>query len=289
MSIAPYTTLAVLAERYDGFLIDQFGVLRDDDHAYPGANEALLHLKALGKAIIILSNSGRSGDYNAERLVRLGFDRAGFDRFLTSGDVAHDILAAETAGRTDRTRCLTISSGGDRNLADRLGFETVEDAALADVVIISGSEAERIPLADYRALLEPAARRGVPCYCTNPDRHKLAKGGGVAPGAGSIALAYEDLGGPVRWFGKPYPAIYRHAQALLKGLPAGQIICIGDSLEHDIAGAAGAGLSSCLVRTGILADTADAGLASIADSYGARPDFVMEQFKLLNGSEPLTP
>jgi hypothetical protein len=34
---------------------------------------------------------------------------------------------------------------------------------------------------------------------------------------------------------------------------------------------------------------ADAGLASIADSYGARPDFVMEQFKLLNGSEPLTP
>jgi HAD superfamily hydrolase (TIGR01459 family) len=264
MSIASYTTLAALAERYDCFLVDQFGVLRDDDQAYPGANEALLHLKALGKAIIILSNSGRSGDYNAERLVRLGFDRKGFDRFLTSGDVAHDILAAEAAGRAGRTRCLTISSGGDRNLADSLDFESVEDAALADVVIISGSEA--------------AARRGVPCYCTNPDRHKLSKGGGVAPGAGSIALAYEDLGGPVRWFGKPHPAIYRHAQALLKTVPAERIVCIGDSLEHDIAGAAGAGLSSCLVRTGILADTADAGLASLADSYGARPDFLMDRF-----------
>lgn len=280
MSIAPYTTLAALAERYDGFFVDQFGVLRDDERAYSGANEALLHLKALGKAIIILSNSGRSGDYNAERLVRLGFDRAGFDRFLTSGDVAHDILTVETANRSGRTRCLTISSGGDRNLADRLGFESVEDAALADVVIISGSEAERIPLADYRALLEPAARRGLPCYCTNPDRHKLAKSGGIAPGAGSIALAYEELGGPVRWFGKPYPAIYRHAKALLKAVPAERIVCIGDSLEHDITGAAGAGLSSCLVRTGILADTTDAGLASIADKHGARPDFLMDQFTL---------
>ncbi|MGX5722927.1 TIGR01459 family HAD-type hydrolase [Shinella zoogloeoides] len=280
MSIAPYTTLAALVERYDGFLVDQFGVLRDDDLAYPGANEALLHLKALGKAIVILSNSGRSGDYNAERLIKLGFDRAGFDRFLTSGDVAHDILAVETANRSGRTRCLTISSGGDRNLADRLGFESVEDAALADVVIISGSEAERILLADYRTLLEPAARRGVPCYCTNPDRHKLAKSGGIAPGAGSIALAYEELGGPVRWFGKPYPAVYRQARALLKTVPAERIVCIGDSLEHDIAGAAGAGLSSCLVRTGILADTADSGLASIADSYDVRPDFLMERFGL---------
>jgi len=67
---------------------------------------------------------------------------------------------------------------------------------------------------------------------------------------------------------------------VLTAVPAERIVCIGDSLEHDIAGAAAAGLSSCLVRTGILADTADAGLASIADSHGARPDFLMERFGL---------
>jgi hypothetical protein len=33
MSIAPYTTVAALAARYDTFLIDQFGVLRDEDGA----------------------------------------------------------------------------------------------------------------------------------------------------------------------------------------------------------------------------------------------------------------
>ena len=279
MSMAPYTTLAVLAERYDGFLIDQFGVLRDDDHAYSGANEALLHLKALGKAIIILSNSGRSGDYNAERLIRLGFDRAGFDRFLTSGDVAHDILARETSVGA-HVRCLTISSGGDRNLADSLGFKSVEDAALADIVIISGSEAEQVPLDIYRQQLAPAALRGVPCYCTNPDRYKLTKGGAMAPGAGSIALAYKDLGGPVRWFGKPHPAIYDKARSLLAGIAADGIVCIGDSIEHDIAGAAGTGLASCLVRTGVLAASSEMDLTAIADAHRAYPDFLMESFKV---------
>lgn len=278
MNIAPQTNLATLARRYDAFFVDQFGVLRDDDRAYPGANAALLHLKALGKTIIILSNSGRSGDYNAERLVRLGFDRAGFDRFLTSGDVAHAILARETSEHAVSTRCLTISSGGDRNLADRLGFETVEDAALADIVIISGSEAERIPLSTYRERLQPAAQRGVPCYCTNPDRHKLATGSITVPGAGSIALAYQELGGPVRWFGKPYPAIYQHARALLNDMAADRILCIGDSIEHDIAGAASAGIASCLVRTGILSGIAESELAAIAEAHGARPDFLMDRF-----------
>lgn len=280
MSIAPHTTLAALADRYDAFFVDQFGVLRDDDGAYAGANAALLHLKALGKTIVILSNSGRSGAYNGDRLVKLGFDRSGFDHFLTSGDVAHNILAEETAGKAGITRCLTISSGDDRNLAERLGFESVEDAALADIVIISGSEAERIPLSAYRDRLRPAAERGIPCYCTNPDRHKLVKGGGTAPGAGSIALAYEALGGPVRWFGKPHPAIYRQAQSLLGNMEADRIVCVGDSIEHDIAGAAGAGLASCLVRTGILASTPESALAPICETHGARPDFVMARFTI---------
>lgn len=278
MSLPPHTSLAALADRFDVFLVDQFGVLRDDEGAYPGANEALLALKARGRTVIVLSNSGRSGDYNAARFETLGFSRAGFDRFLTSGDVAHAVLAGEMAGRTGVPHCLTLSSGGDRNLADRLGFASVDDAALADLVVISGSEAETVPLTAYRSRLAPAARRGVPCYCTNPDRHKLVRGGGTAPGAGAIALLYQDLGGPVRWFGKPYPAIYRHALSLVGGVAPERVVCIGDSIEHDIRGAAGAGLASCLVRTGILADRPDDDLPALMEEYGARPDMLLARF-----------
>lgn len=280
MKTAQHTTLSALATRYDTFFIDQFGVLRDDEGAYPGANAALRHLKALGKTVVILSNSGRSGEYNAERLVKLGFDRAGFDHVLTSGDVAYSILADKTARKTGATRCLTISSGDDRNLAERLGFESTEDATDADIVIISGSEAERIPLSAYRDRLRPAAERGVLCYCTNPDRHKLAAGGGTAPGAGSIALAYEAMGGPVRWFGKPYLAIYQHAQSLVSSIAADRILCIGDSIEHDIAGAAGAGLTSCLVRTGVLAASSESDIARLSEAHGALPDFLLERFSM---------
>jgi HAD superfamily hydrolase (TIGR01459 family) len=172
----PTARLEELVANYDIFLIDQFGVLRDDVGAYPGAVAALAALKAAGRTVIILSNSGRSGDYNADRLVTLGFERSSFDRFVTSGDVAYEILSKDVRLISGRTRCVTISSGGDTNLADRLGLITVDAASDADVVVISGSEAEHISLDGYRALLRPAAERNAPCYCTNPDIHKLAGG-----------------------------------------------------------------------------------------------------------------
>lgn len=278
MTLAPHVTLEELADCYSTFLVDQFGVLRDDLAAYPGANDALLFLKALGKRIIILSNSGRSGAHNAERFVRLGFSRDGFDRFLTSGDVAYETLKREEGEAVRPLRCLTISSGDDRNLSGRLGYEAVEDAATADLVIISGSEAEVIPMELYRERLRPAAIRGIPCYCTNPDRDKLANGT-TAPGAGAIALAYQELGGPVRWFGKPHPDIYQQALALVSGVSAADVVCIGDSLEHDIAGAADAGLASCLVRTGILSGMPSPDLAALSTRFGASPTYLMDRFQ----------
>nr|WP_244519960.1 MULTISPECIES: HAD hydrolase-like protein [unclassified Ensifer] len=73
--------------------------------------------------------------------------------------------------------------------------------------------------------------------------------------------------------------MYQHALSLLNNVAAERVICIGDSIEHDIAGAAGSGLASCLVRTGILAASSDNDLASIIAAHDARPDFLMDSFK----------
>src|SRR5262245_15734857 len=73
MNAIPTPTLGDLIRRYDVFFIDQFGVLRDDTGPYDGAIFALQAVKDAGKTIVILSNSGRSGDYNAKRLVSIGF------------------------------------------------------------------------------------------------------------------------------------------------------------------------------------------------------------------------
>ena len=270
-----------LIANYDVFLIDQFGVLRDDIGAYPGAPPALAALKDAGKVVIILSNSGRSGDYNADRLVALGFERSSFDRFVTSGDVAYEILSQDLTLIRGQTRCLTISSGGDRDLADRLGLTTVDDASDADVVVISGSQAERISLEEYRAFLRPAAEKNALCYCTNPDIHKLA-GGTVAPGAGSIAKLYEELGGAVTWLGKPHKEIYDYTRSALGFIASDRIVCIGDSIEHDIVGATNAGLPSALVETGILSGLSSFTIKALLNQFSVTPTYLLERFSLVN-------
>ena len=79
--------LAELADRFDVFVLDQFGVLHDGSTPYPGAVDALRLLKAAGKHILLLSNSGKRSAPNEARLVRLGFEPDSWDHFLSSGEV----------------------------------------------------------------------------------------------------------------------------------------------------------------------------------------------------------
>ncbi len=278
-ALPPTPYLESLIELYDVLFIDQFGVLRNDTHAYPAAIEALKRVKAAGRTVVVLSNSGRSGAYNAERLVGLGFPASCLDHFVTSGDVAYGLLSGGDLNIdiTPETRCLTVSSGNDTNLVKRLGGVVVDDADAADLVIISGSEAERIPLETYRALLLPAAGRGVPCICTNPDIHKLTARG-LAPAAGAIADLYEELGGTVTRVGKPFLPMYEHAHALIGHVARERILCIGDSIEHDIFGANTFGADALLIRSGIHAGLTDDELADAIESGHAQVRFLMNDF-----------
>jgi len=85
-------SLASLFDRYDAFLIDQFGVLLGGTGPYPGAQDALADLAKRGKPVVILSNSGKRSAMNITRLVQHGFDRYHFETVLTSGEVAHSHL-----------------------------------------------------------------------------------------------------------------------------------------------------------------------------------------------------
>lgn len=268
-----------LADRFDAFLIDQFGVLRDGRGPYPGAAETLSRLKRAGKRIIILSNSGKRSVENDRRLAALGFDPQSWDWFLTSGEVAWRILGAESAkaGAGVPRKCLLISRDNDTSPLDGLDLVRTERGEDADFILLAASEGDVYPLSHYEALLAPAAKRGVACLCTNPDKIMLTKTG-TAFGAGRIAELYGELGGTVRWIGKPFADMYRTALDFLVGIVPDRICCIGDSIEHDIAGAAGAGLKSVLVTTGILAKASASERRSLFDQHGATPDFIMPKF-----------
>jgi HAD superfamily hydrolase (TIGR01459 family) len=264
------TDLQTLAGQFDAFLIDQFGVLLDGTGAYDGAPEALSALARMGKRIVLLSNSGKRAAPNEARLTRLGFDRASYGCVMSSGEAAF----AEIKGRIGHdiapgAAVWVHARDGDMSAIDGLDLNPVDDACQADLLIIAGSRGDEFDLARYRDWLAPAARRGVPAFCTNPDIRMLTP---LGPrfGAGAIARMYEDLGGQVDWIGKPFPLIYRLAHDAL-GAPD-RVLCIGDSPAHDIAGGQAAGFATALVRTGLHADLSDAALLEHCRET-AMPDF----------------
>ncbi|MGE0281904.1 MAG: TIGR01459 family HAD-type hydrolase [Rhizobiaceae bacterium] len=267
-----------LVDLFDCFIVDQFGVLHDGVRPYPGAVDALVMLKQADKTILLLSNSGRRSEPNEQRLLRLGFQHGSWDYFLSSGEVAwmrlHKSLASDAAGPL---KCLLIAREDDHSAIAGLPLVAVDSGAEADIVLLSGSEADRFDMDHYRSLLEPAARRGIICICTNPDKIMLTP---LGPrfGAGRIAELYAEMGGPVTWIGKPFPEIYSAALEMLGRPLAARTACVGDSIEHDIAGGQGAGLATVLVATGVLDTASDAEKAALFRQHGATPDYLLPAF-----------
>jgi HAD superfamily hydrolase (TIGR01459 family) len=256
MRLASSTTfpngLAELTSRYDGLLLDQWGVLHDGVRAYPGAVTALEALRLAGKRVIILSNSGRLGAENAAQLSKLGFARELYDEVVSAGDDARDALVArdEPFHHALGRRCLLLARQGEAHLAEGLGLDLVDDVAVADFILLMTMDPPRQSVTGWMDLLRTASERRLPMICANPDLHRASPDGGLQEAPGLVARAYDQLGGTVRYHGKPEPRIYRTCLAKL-GLDRGRVVAIGDSLEHDIAGAEAAGIDSVFIGGGI--------------------------------------
>ena len=68
--------------------------------------------------------------------------------------------------------------------------------------------------------------------------------------AGALARAYSQRSGRVIYYGKPHRPVF---QALSTSLQAQRFLMVGDSLEHDIAGAQAVGWDSVLIQKGLYA------------------------------------
>ncbi len=129
--------LSDIAERYDGFIVDLWGVLHDGVRAFPQAVDCLERLRERGKRVLILSNAPRRADVVAARNAELGIPAHLCDAVMSSGEAAWQHLATRAdvqLGEEWRARqpdllaggrqCATLRSevevGGDR-LAHGLG------------------------------------------------------------------------------------------------------------------------------------------------------------------------
>lgn len=268
--------LREVADELDVFLLDQYGVLHNGQSPFPGVVDCLRRLRGAGKAIAVVSNSGKRSDENRARLRRLGFSETLFDAVVTSGELCHHLLRRRLdSGALPRgARCLVLSRDGDLSPLQDLAIAVTPVPEEADFILIAGIESERVDLADYEARLAPLAARGVPCLCSNPDL-RMYTNGGVSPGPGALARAYAAKGGEVTWIGKPHPEIFRFALAELGAEDPARAVMIGDSPEHDVAGARSVGSASLFV-TGGLYGGHEFQPAEGNETTAAKQDFIMK-------------
>lgn len=267
--------LSDIVAEFDGFCIDQFGVMHDGQRPYPGAVEALTRLTAAGKAVVVLTNSGKRAGPNRDRIVAMGFPGGSFTAVVSSGEVAWEGMRHGRFGppfAAGATLAIIGKQGDDYGLDD-LDITFTDDWSRAKGLLLLGSDCPRTSLATYRDRLAHPARAGVPALCCNPDLTMLTRDG-PQPSAGAIAQVYAALGGYVTFVGKPHRVIYDQA-ARAASLVPGRLLAIGDSLDHDVAGGAAAGFRTALVRTGILADLDDTALGVALAAAPARPDYIL--------------
>ena len=255
MGIRLIRGVGALAPRYDGFILDLWGVVHDGVAPLPGALECLRGLIEAGKRIVLLSNAPRRAEDVVERIDRIGVPVGLYHNVMSSGEEAWQHLA-----RRDDSfyaalgwRCLHIGSERDIGIREGLGLELVETAEEAEFILNTGPADWDDRVEDYAPLLGRALDRGLPMVCANPDL-VVMHGDRPAVCAGALAQWYEERGGSVRWHGKPFRSVYETCFGLLGIDNLSRILAIGDSLRTDIAGAAGAGIDSVLIAGGVHAD-----------------------------------
>jgi HAD superfamily hydrolase (TIGR01459 family) len=281
--------VAELAARYDHFMVDQWGVLHDGHAPYPDAIDCLRQLQAAGKRVVLLSNSGKRTWVNRARLKEIGFEDRLFDAVVTSGEATWRALEDRTDPffRELGRRCILWSRYGDRSLVEQLDLELVERVADADFLLLGGIE-DVARLDDFLGVLESAAERDLPTVCANPDIVAVQANCAFGTAPGAVARHYEGLGGRVFYVGKPHRPIYELCLEALGNPPRADVVAIGDSVQHDIAGAAGMMLDTALVMAGIHGpgfdlvgglDANQAALEQLETEFGVRPRWILPRFR----------
>jgi HAD superfamily hydrolase (TIGR01459 family) len=269
---------SAIADAYDGFILDLWGVIHDGVTPYPGAADCLRHLRDANKRVVLLSNAPRRAHVAQHALRGMGLGDDLYTTILTSGEATHLLLRdrADPWFASLGNQMFHLGPERDRNVFESLELTQVTNPAQASFVLNTGPDDlhSNSELADHEPVLQACRDAGLPMICANPDL-EVIRGGTRVICAGLLTQRYEALGGKARWIGKPDPAIYAPVLAML-GIERHRVLAVGDALRTDIAGAAAAGIDACWVLGGIhgaelgndagriSAAAAEAGLAPVA-------------------------
>lgn len=240
------TGLEVIADDYDLFICDLWGVIHDGVEPYSEVADCLGQLRSRGKQILFLSNAPRPSRFAAEHLAQMGVDGSFYDGLVTSGDAT---VTAMKAGRFG-TRPVHVGPERDYGLLIDSGLTSVA-AEDADFVLCSGffDDATDTP-EKYVERFQRYLDLGLPMTCANPDISIVRAGQRVFCG-GALAKRYEEMGGEVTYCGKPDPSIFDFVLADTEVSDRAKVLMIGDGGFTDILGANRSRIDALLIAGGI--------------------------------------
>lgn len=271
-----------VADRYDGFILDLWGVVHDGQSLYPGVRESFAKLKDKKKQVILLSNAPRRAARAQETLATLGIAHTVYDHLITSGEAVYGYL---NENKEFGSHYYYIGPDKDLDILDGLKRYSRSGLATSQFILNVGFFRDEDPIEEYEKTLQSAKMLGLPMICANPDRIVVRRSGEVLPCAGLLAERYAELGGKVLWFGKPYREVYHLCLKRFVDVPPERILAVGDNLDTDILGANQSGIASVLVTGGILKEKLQTkkglnehALMELMTETGARPDYLLEGF-----------
>jgi HAD superfamily hydrolase (TIGR01459 family) len=234
-----------IAPDHDALICDIWGVVHNGNAPYPEAAEALRQFRRERGPVILLSNAPRVPRSVEEQFRRIGVATDCYDAIVTSGGAARAALAARATGILP---LYYIGPEQDASLLEGLAVRRTDIADAAAALCTGLKDDLHETPADYSDILAAMQAKNLPMLCANPDL-KVYRGDRLCWCAGALAEAYEALGGPVTYFGKPHPAVY--AQALDAAGGPQSALAVGDALNTDLKGAQNAGLEALFIADGL--------------------------------------
>lgn len=253
------TGIGAIADLYDVFILDIWGVIHDGVQPYASVAACLKELYAAEKKVVLLSNMPRRGRTALEALHKMGLEGITLDQILTSGDaIMAEMRAPGDAFFKDLNNPLNfyqVGHGRNPEFLEHVGLSAPQAMSSAEYVLLTLFTEEGEETEAFLAELDAAARLGLPVVCANPDIH-APHGGGRRLCAGHYAAHYAAQGGDVVYYGKPYKPVYDILFNRLKEegfSDTTRFLMVGDTPETDVLGATRAGIDAALVLSGVLA------------------------------------
>ena len=198
MTFTIHSSFNDIAHKYDGFILDQYGVMHNGRESLPGAVTCIEKLSSMGKKLIILSNTSAPAEVALAKLSKLGFNPNNFVGAVTSGEEASRFIretychpSSDNNDILEKKKAIFFTWADEMTPQKFLKkCETIESTANfdeADLVIVHGSEVmqhgsqdgkshlslgnfmESGDLAGIEPILEKCKENDLPMVCANPD------------------------------------------------------------------------------------------------------------------------